>query len=91
MRTSALTVHGVEPGARMAPRRDAASRLVAVVSGKGRLEVGGESFVCERGDIVAVPIWTPHAFQADASTRLLEVSDEPVQQLLGFFRQDSLG
>jgi gentisate 1,2-dioxygenase len=87
MRTIALTVHQVATGARMPERRDAASRLFAVISGRGRLVVDGEAFACERGDLVAVPIWKPYRFEADAATRLLEVSDEPVQLLLGLYRQ----
>jgi gentisate 1,2-dioxygenase len=87
MRTIGLTVHQLTEGAQLGPSRDAASRMVAVVSGSGRYLVGDQAFACERGDLIAVPIWTPHAFQADAGTRLLEVSDEPVQRMLGFYRQ----
>lgn len=89
MRTIGLTVHQVAPGAQLPPRRDAASRMVAVVSGGGRMEVEGQGFACERGDLVAVPIWNRHGFTANTVTRLLEVSDEPVQRTLGFYRPGS--
>jgi gentisate 1,2-dioxygenase len=61
--------------------------MVAIVSGGGQFRVGDQAFACERGDLIAVPIWTPHAFEAEVGTRLLEVSDEPVQRMLGFYRQ----
>jgi gentisate 1,2-dioxygenase len=87
MRTIALTVHTVDSGAQLPARRDSASRMFALIDGNGRFEVDGQVFACERGDIVAVPIWKIHSFAADAGTRLLEVSDEPVQHMLGFYRE----
>lgn len=89
MRTVALTVHQVAAGASLPWRRDAASRLFAVIDGTGSLEVEEQRFHCERGDVVAVPIWSRYRFSASAGTRLLEVSDMPVQQLLGFYRDGS--
>jgi gentisate 1,2-dioxygenase len=89
MRTIGLTVHQLAAGAQLGPRRDAASRMVAVLSGSGNFQVGDQTFPCGRGDLIAVPIWTSFRFAASAGTRLLEVSDEPVQRLLGFYRDDS--
>jgi gentisate 1,2-dioxygenase len=74
----------------MPSRRDAASRLFALIGGSGRFEVDGQTFACERGDVVAVPISKAHGFHADTATRLLEVSDEPVQRLLGFYREQAV-
>jgi gentisate 1,2-dioxygenase len=87
MKTIALTVHGFDAGARMPARRDAASRMVAVIEGSCHIHVGEEAFACERGDIIAIPIWNEYRIEAASAARLLEVSDEPVQQLLGFYRQ----
>ena len=89
MRTIALTVHQLQAKASMPMRRDSASRMFAVITGGGRLQVDGESFACQRGDLVAVPIWKFHQFIADTNTRLLQVSDEPVQKTLGFFREET--
>lgn len=89
MRSIGLTVHQVDGGARMPPRRDAASRLFALISGSGRFEVADQVFACERGDLVAIPIWHRYAFTAAHDTRLLEVSDEPVQRMLGFYRDEA--
>lgn len=90
MRTIALTVHTVDSGAQLPARRDSASRMFALMDGNGRFEVDGQVFACERGDIVAVPIWKTHSFEAEAGTRLLEVSDMPVQHMLGFYREASM-
>ncbi|MET0311922.1 MAG: cupin domain-containing protein [Burkholderiaceae bacterium] len=89
MRTIGLTVHELEAGARPPARRDAASRMMAVISGTCRLRVGNETFDCARGDIAAIPIWSEYAIEAGENTRLLEVSDEPVQRLLGFYRSQA--
>ncbi len=86
MRTIRLTVHQLDAGARPPIRRDSATRIMAVIHGSGTFQVGNEAFACQRGDIIAVPIWVDHQFVPDAETRLLEVSDEPVQQILGFYR-----
>lgn len=88
MRTIELTVHQFAKGAGMPMRRDAASRMVALVSGRGQLTVQGQVFDCERGDLTAVPIWSRFGFTAQEDTRLLEVSDVPVQKALGFYRVD---
>jgi gentisate 1,2-dioxygenase len=91
LRTIGLTVHQLEAGARLPGRRDGASRIFAVVSGNGRFQVEDAAFDGERGDLVAVPIWKSHGFAALTATRLLEVSDVPVQQALGFYREERLG
>ncbi|WBY01543.1 cupin domain-containing protein [Ramlibacter tataouinensis] len=88
MRTIALTVHELAAGARTPLRRDAASRLVAITQGRGQVEVGQHLFDCERGDLVAIPIWHEYRIVAATGLRLLEVSDEPVQQMLGFYRNE---
>ena len=87
MRTIALHVHDVAAGAAWLPPKSAAARLLAVVHGAGAIEVGNERFDAERGDVVAVPIWTRHGFIAMQPTRLLEVTDAPVQRALGFHRE----
>ncbi|GAA4322262.1 cupin domain-containing protein [Pigmentiphaga soli] len=89
MRTIGLTVHRLGAGARTHRHRDAASRLFAIIEGSCRIEVGDQAFDCERGDLVAVPIWHPYAIAAGSDARLLEVSDDSVQQLLGFYRKES--
>ena len=90
IRTIALTVHQLEPGVNLPARRDAAGHIFAVINGNGRFEVDGQVFACERGDLVAIPIWKPFNFAAATATRLLEVSDLPVQQSMGFYREEHL-
>lgn len=91
LRTIGLTVHQLQAGATLPARRDGASRIFAVIGGGGRFVVDDAAFECERGDLVAVPIWKSHGFAAHSATRLLEVSDVPVQQALGFYREERVG
>ncbi|OWT56733.1 cupin domain-containing protein [Candidimonas nitroreducens] len=91
MRTIALSVIQISAAAQTPRRREACSRLFAVITGRGTFQVGEQAYACEAGDVVAVPIWTAYQYSADSETRLLEVSDEPVQQMLGLFRAENAG
>jgi gentisate 1,2-dioxygenase len=58
------------------------------IEGRGQIDVDGEVFACERGDIIAVPIWKRHSISSVSGARLLQVSDEPVQRALGLYRSE---
>jgi gentisate 1,2-dioxygenase len=85
--TVAVTCLQLAPGARETPPRNTASRIVAVTSGRGKARIGDLSIEWARGDVMAVPSWTPHAFEATENATLIEMSDEPVLRLLGFYRE----
>jgi gentisate 1,2-dioxygenase len=87
--TVAITYHQFAPRAREAMPRNTASRIVAVVEGRGRARVGELDVEWSRGDVIAVPSWTPYAFEAREGSLLLEVSDEPVLRVLGFYREQA--
>jgi gentisate 1,2-dioxygenase len=87
IRTIAITYHQFAAGASETIAANTASRVVAVVSGRGTARIGDQSFEWARGDVLAVPSWTPHAFEAAEAALLVEVSDEPVLRMLGFYRE----
>jgi gentisate 1,2-dioxygenase len=86
--TVAITYWQLAARAAMPARRNTASRIVAVLAGTGTARIGEQAFRWSRGDVLAVPSWTPHAFQAEEGSVLIEVSDEPVLRLLGFYREE---
>ena len=75
------------PKAQTTFRRNTASRIFAVTQGSGRARVGGRDFTWKRGDVMAVPSWTDYALTADEPAVIMEVSDRPVLDKLGLYRQ----
>lgn len=85
--TVAITYVQLAAGARATAPRNTASRIVAVMSGQGIARVGDMTAHFARGDVIAVPSWTPYAFEPADNAILVEVSDEPVLRMLGFYRE----
>ncbi|NMG54864.1 cupin domain-containing protein [Aromatoleum aromaticum] len=67
--------------------RNTASRVFAVVAGRGTARIGELTAQWARGDVIAVPSWSPHEIRAHEDAVLLEVCDEPVLRKLGFYRE----
>jgi gentisate 1,2-dioxygenase len=87
IKTIAITYHHLEAGARETVRPNTASRIVSVVSGQGSARIGSQTYEWARGDVMAVPSWTPYSFTSAEGALLVEVSDEPVLSMLGFYRE----
>ena len=68
-------------------RRNTASRIFAVTQGSGRGRIGGRDINWQRGDVMAVPSWVDYSLAAYESAEILEVSDRPVLDKLGFYRE----
>ncbi|MBO9515906.1 MAG: cupin domain-containing protein [Variovorax sp.] len=86
-KTMAITYCQIAAGAAERTVANTASRVVIVLGGRGTAQVGDQAFAWSRGDVIAVPSWTPHAFEATESALLVEVSDEPALRALGFYRE----
>jgi gentisate 1,2-dioxygenase len=86
-KTMAITYHQIAAGAAEAVAANTASRVVIVLGGQGTARVGDQTFEWSRGDVMAVPSWTPYGFGAREGALLVEVSDEPVLRMLGFYRE----
>ena len=91
MATVAISYLRLASGARHDFGRNTASRIFAVTAGRGTARVGELEVEWARGDVIAVPSWTPHALRASEESVLLEVSDEPVLRKLGFWREAATG
>jgi gentisate 1,2-dioxygenase len=86
--TTALYMMKLAPGVRTAPYRATANNIYAVVQGTGASTIDGERFEWRRGDVIAAPAWRPHFHEAAADAVLFRVTDEPVMQRFGWWREE---
>jgi gentisate 1,2-dioxygenase len=86
--TTALYMMRLAPGVRTAPYRATANNIYAVVQGEGVSTVDGERFDWRRGDVIAAPAWRPHWHEATGEAIVLRVTDEPVMQRFGWWREE---
>jgi len=63
------------------------STVYAVVEGKGRCLVGGETLSFSPRDVFVCPSWMPYRFEADDEAVVFSFSDRPVQQALDLWRE----
>ena len=63
-----------------------ANRLFIGADGKGTTAVGDKRFAWTRGDVVAVPSWTPFHHETARGGVLIEINDEPVKDAFGWYR-----
>ncbi len=86
--TTALYMMKLAPGVATAPYRTTANNIYAVVQGSGTTTIDGERFHWRRGDVMAAPAWRPHFHQATDDAILFRVTDEPVMQRFGWWREE---
>ncbi|WP_134765171.1 cupin domain-containing protein [Nocardioides sp. 1609] len=87
MPTMRCQMQRVLAGNQSAPRRQTGSQVCAVLHGNGVIHVGNTSFPVESGDIVVIPSWHTWQIRADAELDLFSVSDAPVLESLGLYRE----
>lgn len=87
MRTVAVEQLGFAARARREFARSTASRIFAAVSGRGTARIGDLVVEWSRGDVLAVPGWTRCEIHAHDEAVMMQVSDEPVLRMLGFYRE----
>jgi gentisate 1,2-dioxygenase len=64
-----------------------ANNVLGVAQGSGTTEVEGETLSWNRGDVIVVPSWREHLHRSEQGAVLFRVTDEPVMQKLGFWRE----
>ncbi|QJY48119.1 cupin domain-containing protein [Pseudonocardia broussonetiae] len=79
----------VAEGAATDSSRQTGSRVLTVLHGRGRIEIGDRLFDVEPGDIAVVPSWSPWRIHADRELDVFTTSDAPVLEALGLFRRSS--
>jgi gentisate 1,2-dioxygenase len=86
--TAALYMMQLAPNVRTAPYRTTANNIYAVLEGTGATTVDGARFEWRRGDVIAAPAWRPHWHEASRDAILFRVTDEPVMQRFGWWREE---
>ncbi|MCP2627399.1 cupin domain-containing protein [Mycolicibacterium smegmatis] len=89
MPTMRCEMDRVRPGRSTSPERQTGGRVACVLSGTGRMVLGGQSFDLAPGDVYAIPSWTWWHIEADEQVDLFSTSDAPVLEALGLLRTDS--
>jgi gentisate 1,2-dioxygenase len=67
--------------------RSTDSTVHAVVEGRGRCIVNGETLAFGPRDVFVCPSWMPYRLEADDQSVLFSFSDRPVQQALDLWRE----
>src|SRR5438477_573949 len=91
MPTMSCRVQLIRKGEKLKARRVTGSSVFHVVQGKGRSVIEGKSFDWEKGDIIALPSWALHAHSNTGTEDaiLFSISDRPVIETLGFYREQT--
>jgi gentisate 1,2-dioxygenase len=91
--TIGCRVQLIRRGQKLKARRVTGSSVFCVRQGSGRSVIGGQSFDWSKGDIVAIPSWAlhEHASTGGEDAILFSITDRPVLEALGFYREDLTG
>jgi gentisate 1,2-dioxygenase len=74
-------------GFKSAPYRSTDSAVFAVVEGRGRSAIGGETFDWGPHDIFVAPSWMAHTHEASEDAVLFIYSDRVIQEKLDLWRE----
>jgi gentisate 1,2-dioxygenase len=88
--TMAAFLQLLPAGFRGADYRATDSAVYCAVEGNGRTVVDGTAFEWGPRDLFVVPGWCRHRHEAEADSILFSVSDRPVQDKLGLWREERL-
>lgn len=88
--TMSCCVQMIRKGEKTKAKRVTGSSVFHVVQGRGRSVINGQGFDWEKGDIIALPSWAQHDFASTGpeDAILFSISDRPVLQALGFYREE---
>ena len=71
-----------------APYRSTDATVYSAVEGGGTVRIGDKSFAFGPRDVFVAPSWHRVSFEVGADTVLFSFPDRPVQEKLGFWRED---
>lgn len=91
--TIGCRVQLIRKGVKLKARRVTGSSVFCVRQGHGRSVIDGQTFDWGKGDIVAIPSWAlhQHASTGSEDAILFSITDRPVLEALGFYREDVTG
>lgn len=83
-------MHRMGPRLRAPASRKTGNSIFVVFNGHGVTTVGHREFEWTAGDIFVVPSWLPVQHRPAELSNLLEMSDRPILQSLGLYREETL-
>lgn len=86
MTTVALHVQQMPAGFISQTMQTTSNSVYTVLEGHGETIIDGESFVWNRGDVIAVPAWRPFQHTVSQDAVMVRASDEPVMRALNLLR-----
>lgn len=69
--------------------RQTGSRVCAVLSGTGQVQIGDEVLDLQPGDVYVVPSWNDHQITATTGMDIFTTSDAPVLEALKIYREET--
>ena len=83
----------IRPGEELLPKRETSSTFIVVIAGKGKSEIGGQTFDWQENDIMVVPnfLWRRHINTGKSDAILYTVSDAALLQNIGQYRAQGKG
>jgi gentisate 1,2-dioxygenase len=74
-------------------KRETCSTFIVVIDGKGKSEIGGQTFDWEKNDIMVVPnfLWRKHINTGSSDAVLYTVSDASLLRNIGQYRAQGKG
>lgn len=89
--TFSCAIQMIRPAEKTASHRHTSSAIYHVFRGKGATVIGDQRFEWEEGDSFVVPLWHYHRHENshDRSAVLFVLSDKPVMDALGFYREEA--
>jgi len=83
----------IRPGEELLPKRETCSTFIVVIAGKGKSEIGGQTFDWQENDIMVVPnfLWRRHVNTGKSDAILYTVSDAALLQNIGQYRAQGKG
>ncbi len=76
-------------GFKGAPYRSTDGTIFVCVEGSGHTKVGDETFAWGRNDVFVAPPWIGYIHSADKEAVLFSISDRPMQEALGIWREEA--
>ena len=76
-------------GFKGAPYRSTDGTIFVCAEGRGTTKVGDQTFEWEPNDVFVVPPWTRFTHNADKDSVLFSISDRPMQEALGIWREET--
>ena len=69
------------------PYRSTDGTIFACLEGKGQTTIDGEVFEWGPRDVFVIPSWKQYSHKADDQSVLFSISDRPMQESLGIWRE----